>query len=92
MHPVHGETVSIPFWSDFNIASEYSVRVKTRFQSHFGLILTRTIYLEKFLNVMVSIPFWSDFNVQKHHKGFGMEKKFQSHFGLILTYLRKKSR
>ena len=54
--------ISIPFWSDFNPQQQDELQVACRFQSHFGLILTFSVFITIIHLVAISIPFWSDFN------------------------------
>ena len=59
-------TLSIPLWSDFiHYSRRVVVDVFGVFQSHYGLILSRSVENSKRLVVVLSIPLWSDF-IQMH--------------------------
>jgi len=58
-----GITLSIPFWSDFNLnVCDFCDDLVLLFQSHFGLISTYIMNAADFEPGPLSIPFWSDFN------------------------------
>ena len=59
-------------------------RCSKRFQSHFGLILSRNVTAISEITDILSIPFWSDFIILGLLSTL-ISIHFQSHFGLILS-------
>ena len=54
--------ISIPKWSDFNVAVSSLPNNASIFQSQNGLILTVTYTNDFIEDLLISIPKWSDFN------------------------------
>ena len=69
----------------YRASSSLSPYFSASFQSHFGLILSYVVDINKDLKRLLSIPFWSDFIEKVEFSLFPSKKVFQSHFGLILS-------